>query len=101
MISNKEIIELIRSGFFSKGDGSLFQPLTDALLNRDEYFLLADYQSYIDCQGEAGTAYLDRDRWIRMSILNVSRMGRFSSDRSIREYCEKIWQVEPGGRRPF
>ncbi|ABC77816.1 glycogen/starch/alpha-glucan phosphorylase [Syntrophus aciditrophicus] len=91
----KEIIELIRSGFFSKGDGSLFQPLTDALLNRDEYFLLADYQSYIDCQGEAGTAYLDRDRWIRMSILNVSRMGRFSSDRSIREYLEKIWRVEP------
>jgi len=90
----KEAIDMIRSGVFSRGDRDLFQPLVNELLNRDEYCLLADYPSYLEAQGEAGKAYLVQDRWIRMSILNVARMGRFSSDRSIREYLEKIWKVD-------
>jgi len=90
----REAIDMIRSGSFSRGDRDLFQPLINELLNRDEYCLLADYPSYIEAQEEAGKAYLVQERWIRMSILNVARMGRFSSDRSIREYLEKIWKVD-------
>ena len=56
--------------------------------------VLADYQAYIDCQDAAAQAYRDQERWTRMSILNVARMGKFSSDRAIREYCEKIWRVK-------
>jgi starch phosphorylase len=57
--------------------------------------LLADYQSYVDCQDQVDKAYRDSRRWTRMSILNVARIGKFSSDRAIREYCEEIWQVRP------
>jgi len=91
----KEAMDLIGSGFFSGGDPNLFKPLVDALLHHDEYMLLADYQSYVDCQEKVGEAYRDPEKWTRMSILNVARMGKFSSDRSIREYCQKIWHVKP------
>ena len=91
----KEAIDLIGSGFFSPGDSGLFKPLVDELLNRDEYFVLADYPSYIECQDEVNRVYGQRERWVTRSILNVARMGRFSSDRSIREYVEKIWKVKP------
>ncbi len=90
----KAVIDLIASGFFSHGDGGLFQPLVDNLLYDDPYLLLADYQSYIKCQEQVSQAYKDRDNWTRMSILNVARMGKFSSDRSIGEYCKDIWQAQ-------
>jgi starch phosphorylase len=90
-----EAIDLIRSGFFSDGDSSLFKPFVDSLLYHDEYLVFADYPSYIESQEQVNRAYLDQERWTRMSILNVARMGKFSSDRSIREYSEKIWKVEP------
>jgi len=73
----------------------LFKPFIDSLLSRDEQMVLADYQSYIDCQDRVSTAFKDRKRWTKMSIITVARMGRFSSDRSIREYCEKIWHAAP------
>ncbi len=91
----KDAIDLIGSGHFSQGDTSLFQPLLDNLLDRDPFMLLADYQSYIDCQQTVSQVYRDRTRWTEMSILNLVRMGRFSSDRSIQEYCERIWKVSP------
>jgi starch phosphorylase len=91
----QEAIELILSGFFSHGDVQLFKPLIDSLMYQDQYLLFADYQSYIECQGQVNQAYLDRDRWTKMSILNVARMGKFSSDRAIQEYSQEIWQVEP------
>jgi starch phosphorylase len=91
----REAIELIRSGFFSAGDSNLFKPFVDSLLYHDEYLVLADYPSYIECQEQVSRAYRDQERWTRMSILNVARMGKFSSDRSIREYSDKIWKVEP------
>jgi starch phosphorylase len=91
----KRAIDLISSGYFSRGDGALFKPLVDSLLHHDEYLVLADYQSYVDCQERVSQAYLDKERWNRMSVLNVARMGKFSSDRSIREYCEDIWKVKP------
>ncbi len=82
-----------RLGAFSNGDSTLFRPLVDNLLNGDEYLLLADYQSYIECQDRISSAYRNKKKWTEMSILNVARMGKFSSDRSIREYCEKIWKT--------
>jgi len=92
----REAIDQIGSGLFSRGDAGLFRPLVDNLLHHDPFLLQADYQSYIDCQDRVSSAYRDREGWVRMSILNVARMGKFSSDRSIREYCGTIWQVEPG-----
>jgi starch phosphorylase len=91
----KEAIDLISSGFFSRNDVNLFKPLVDSLLCRDEYMVLADYQSYIKCQDSISVAFKDQKTWTKMSILTVSRMGKFSSDRSIREYCEKIWHAAP------
>lgn len=91
----REVIDQIASGYFSKGDSGLFRPIVDSLLNRDEYMLFADYQSYIDCQNIIGSAFLDKKQWAHMSILNVAHAGMFSSDRSIMEYCEKIWNVKP------
>jgi starch phosphorylase len=91
----REVIDLIRSGFFSRGDTDLFRPLVDALLMHDTYFALADYAPYADCQRRVDQAYVDNERWARMSILNAARCGKFSSDRTIREYCEGIWRVQP------
>jgi len=91
----REAIELIRSGFFSAGDSSLFKPFVDSLLYHDEYLVFADYPAYLESQEQVNQAYRDPERWTRMSILNVARMGKFSSDRSIREYSKKIWNVEP------
>ncbi|HSP94995.1 MAG TPA: glycogen/starch/alpha-glucan phosphorylase [Thermoanaerobaculia bacterium] len=91
----REAIDLIASGFFSGGDRELFRPLVESLLGRDDYMLLADYQSYVDCQLRVSEAYGDQKHWTRMSILNSARVGRFSSDRSIREYCRDIWNVQP------
>jgi starch phosphorylase len=89
------VIDLIRDGFFSRGDAELFRPLVDNLLRHDPYMLLADFQSYVDCQQRVDEAYRDREHWTRMSILNTARSGRFSSDRTIREYCDDIWKVKP------
>jgi starch phosphorylase len=89
----REAIDLIADGFFSNGDREVFRPLVDALLFHDDYLLLADYQSYVDCQGRVGEAYRDETGWTRMSILNVANVGRFSSDRSIRDYCRDIWNI--------
>jgi starch phosphorylase len=91
----RDVIDLIRSGFFSRGDGELFRPLIDGLLFHDPYLLLADFQSYIECQDKVAAAYRDTERWTRMSILNTARSGKFSSDRTIGEYCADIWRVKP------
>jgi len=91
----REAIDLIDGGHFSDGNRDLFRPLVESLLSRDEYMLLADYESYIDCQERVNDAYRDRTRWTRMSILNCASVGRFSSDRSVREYCRDIWNVTP------
>jgi starch phosphorylase len=91
----RAVIDLVGDGHFSRGDRDLFRPLVDSLLNGDAYRLLADFQSYSDCQAQVSAAYREPERWTRMSILNVARIGKFSSDRSIREYCEQIWRVKP------
>jgi glycogen phosphorylase len=89
----RQVLDLVRDGFFSRGDTVLFRPLIDGLLRWDPYMVLADYQSYVDCQWKVGRTYGDADRWTVMSILNVARSGKFSSDRTIREYAENIWRI--------
>ena len=91
----REVLDSLSSGEFSHGDRNLFEPLVSSLLNHDDYMLLADYRSYIDCQDRVGEAYKDQEGWTRMSILNVARIGKFSSDRSIRDYCSDIWKTWP------
>jgi starch phosphorylase len=89
----RAVIDLIREGFFWRGDATQFRGLMDGLLNWDTYMLLADFQSYVDCQTQVAQAYEDPRHWSRMSILNVARSGVFSSDRTIREYADDIWRV--------
>jgi starch phosphorylase len=91
----REVLDTIGSGVFSNGDRALFRPIVDSLLTRDDYMLLADFQPYVECQERVSDAYGDQQHWTRMSILNTARMGRFSSDRSIREYCRDIWNITP------
>lgn len=95
----KEAIDLVRSGLFSDGDAEVYRPLMDSLLNADPYLVLADFADYATCQQRVSEAYRDQDNWVRMSILNVARMGYFSSDRSIREYCTQVWHVKANGKR--
>jgi starch phosphorylase len=91
----REVLELIADGRLSGGDPALFEPIVHSLRTRDEFFLMADYRAYVDCQQRVSDAFRDKERWTRMSILNVARVGRFTSDRAIREYCDEIWEVEP------
>jgi starch phosphorylase len=93
----REVINLIRDGYFSRGNSEQFLGLVGNLLYHDPYMVLADYQAYADCQQQVDAAYRDVDRWTRMSILNTARSGKFSSDRSIREYCSEIWKAEAVG----
>ena len=89
------VIDRISEGYFSYGDRDLFKPIVEHLLYDDPYMLMADYQGYIDCQDAVSHAYRDQERWTRMAILNSARMGKFSSDRTIAEYCREIWNVHP------
>ena len=91
----KQVIDSIAAGQFSAGDQELFRSIVDSLLHHDDYLLLADYQSYIDCQERAAEVYQNKEAWTKMSILNTARCGFFSSDRTIRQYCDEIWQVKP------
>jgi glycogen phosphorylase len=91
----KYALDTIASGTYSGGDRHLFEPIIDSLLNDDPFLVLADYQAYVNCQERVSEAFADRERWIRMSILNTANSGKFSSDRAVREYCEGIWNVVP------
>jgi starch phosphorylase len=91
----RAVLDLIGSGTFGGGDTGLFRPLLDHLFDHDSYLLLADYRAYVDAQAEVERAFRDPARWTRMSILNVARAGKFSSDRAIREYCDTIWGAKP------
>ena len=91
----REVVDLIGSGALSNGDKELFRPIVDNLLGHDPFFLLADYESYVDCQNQVSALWADQPEWTRKSILNVARMGKFSADRSIDDYCERIWKVKP------
>lgn len=91
----RKVLEMIRTGYFSPEEPELFKPIFDSLVFHDEYMLLADYQSYVDCQNDVDKVYKNQSKWTEMSILNVARSGKFSSDRTIKEYCKDIWKVKP------
>ncbi len=92
----KKALDMIGGGYFSPFNQTLFAPIVESLLDKgDQFMLLADYASYIECQDKVSAAFRDRDRWDKMSILNTANMGKFSSDRTIREYAEEIWNVKP------
>lgn len=90
-----EAVHLIESGHFSNGDVDLFRPLLDNLTGSDPFFVMADFADYLRAQDSVSQAWSDRIRWNRMSVLNSARSGFFSSDRSIQEYCDQIWKVDP------
>jgi starch phosphorylase len=92
----REVLDGLRDGRFSNGDRNLFAPLVNDLMNSDRYFVLADFDAYAAAQAEAGKAYADISRWGTMSLLNSARSGKFSSDRTIRQYCEDIWKLPLG-----
>jgi starch phosphorylase len=91
----RQVLEQLSGGHFSSGDSGLFQPIVQNLLERDRFFVLADYASYVKCQESVGKTYSDQDRWTGMAIRNVAQCGKFSSDRAIREYAQDIWDILP------
>ena len=98
----KAAIDTLTSGVFSGGDRDAVEPVISSILGWDEYLVLADYRSYIDCHDQAvGPAWADQDQWTRMSILNTARSGFFSSDRTVRDYSRDIWHTEPVAVPPY
>lgn len=92
----KRVIELIDSNHFCPNEPGLFRPILSTLFEEgDKYMVLADYRSYVDTQGTVGRLYRNKDEWTKKSILNTANMGKFSSDRSIKEYAERIWGIKP------
>jgi len=89
----RQALDLVAAGHFSRGDRETFRPLVENLLRWDPYLVVADYSDYVACQERVSAVWQNPERWTRMSILNTARAGKFSSDRAIREYCEKIWKV--------
>jgi len=91
----RAVLDLIDSGFFEPGNPELFRPLIHSLLESDQYLLLADFSAYLNCQAQVSLAFKDQAQWTKMAILNLARMGKFSSDRTIRQYAEEIWRAKP------
>lgn len=92
----KQALDMISGGYFCSDEPARYQPIVDALLHQgDKYFLLADYEAYVACQDKVSALYQDQKEWTRRAILNVAGMGKFSSDRTIKEYAERIWHVAP------
>jgi len=88
-----QVMNQLSHGYFSPENPGLFQPIVDSIMSDDKYCILADYNSYIECQEKVSQVYRDREKWTRMSILNVARSGKFSSDRAINEYADTIWHL--------
>ena len=92
----RRVVDSIAAGHFSRGDKDLFRPLVAKLLSmRDEYVHLADLESYIDAQERVDIVYRDRTSWLKKSLLNIARVGKFSSDRTITQYAREIWNLRP------
>jgi starch phosphorylase len=91
----KQVVDMIATNFFNPKEFGIFDDMIRGLMNVDYYCLFADYQSYIDAQDKVAALYLKKDEWTKKSILNVARVAKFSSDRSVKEYADKIWKVKP------
>ena len=94
----REVIQFIASGALGGGDPELFRPIVENLLHQDPFLVLADYAAYIEAQARVSKLWSEPQAWTRQSIINTARIGKFSSDRSIRDYCRQIWKVEPISR---
>jgi starch phosphorylase len=86
---------MIATNYFNQKEYGIFDDMVRGLLNIDYYLLFPDYQSYVDAQDKVAELYLDKKEWTKKSILNVARVAKFSSDRSVDEYANKIWKVKP------
>lgn len=92
----KQVLDQIRDGYFSPQHRDMFAPIFNSLIyGGDSYCLLADYRQYIECQESVSELYKDHSEWTRKAILNVARMGKFSSDRVIQQYANEIWGISP------
>jgi starch phosphorylase len=91
----QEVVELLYSGQFSECDRGLFAPLLDGLLHSDPFFVLADFEAYLQAQQRIDGRWLDQRGWRTSSLMNMARSGFFSSDRSIQDYADRIWNVDP------
>ncbi len=92
----RRVVDTIAAGHFSRGDKDIFRPIVSKLLSAsDEYVHLADLAPYLETQQRVDEAWLDRGQWNRKSLLNIARMGKFSSDRTITEYARDIWKIKP------
>ena len=89
-----EAINLIKGGHFSGGDTSMFSPLVDNLIYHDPFCVMADFHSYSKVQDDVSNTWLDRQKWNTMSLKNIANSGFFSSDRSIKDYCDRIWGIK-------
>ena len=92
----REVIDFVASGALGRGDRELFRSIVENLLDQDPFLLLADYPAYIDAHERVSALWRDPQAWTRSSILNAARTGKFSSDRSIRDYCDRVWNIKPG-----
>jgi starch phosphorylase len=91
----RRVMQLLESGHFSQFEPGIFAPIVASIRNpQDPWMTAADFRSYVEAQNQAGAAYRDRERWVRMSILNTAASGRFSTDRTIEEYNREIWRLD-------
>lgn len=95
----REVLDFIVSGALADGNTHLFRPVVDNLLHHDPFLVLADYQAYVEAQERVSALWRDPEAWTQKAILNTARMGKFSSDRSIRDYCRQVWHIEPAAVR--
>ncbi|MEQ8220834.1 MAG: glycogen/starch/alpha-glucan phosphorylase, partial [Candidatus Eremiobacterota bacterium] len=94
-IELKQVIDMIAGGYFSPENKDLFKPIVENLLDVDYFMLLADYASYVECQEQVSLTFKNQEEWTKKSIINTACTGKFSSDRTIKEYAEEIWHVKP------
>jgi starch phosphorylase len=90
-----QVIDQLTNGFFERVDSNEFQMIRDTLLGRDTYFVLKDFDSYVKAQEKINDLYKDQKKWLHMSIVNVAKSGFFTTDRTMRQYNQDIWHVDP------
>ena len=88
-------VDMLKDDYFNENEPGIFEPIYNELLYRDYFFVMADYRSYVDMQKKVETEYMDKELWLRKSLINTARMGRFSSDRTIKQYADEIWKIKP------
>ena len=91
----RKVVDQLVDGTYAKGNKEQYRELYNSLLNKDTYFILKDFRAYAEAQKKVEEAYMDRDRWSKMALLQTASCGKFSSDRTIQEYVDDIWKLDP------